>query len=144
MIDAINALVPPLLTTLERIIWVQRHLDPNVAEQLAEALAPCPATLEAPLGALKAEHGDDELEFLRDRLVQVTGQTLELVSAFVEAARASADPFDLYRALRRFARIQEALYPLAPVVDAVSRWFLEPDRRFDDALVVRLRDGAIR
>ena len=144
MIDAINALVPPLLTTLERIIWVQRHLDPNVAEQLADALAPCPATLEAPLGALKAEHGDDELEFLRDRLVQVTGQTLELVSAFVEAARASADPFDLYRALRRFARIQEALYPLAPVVDAVSRWFLEPDRRFDDALVVRLRDGAMR
>jgi phospholipase/carboxylesterase len=29
-------------------------------------------------------------------------------------------------------------------VDAVSRWFLEPDRRFDDALVARLRDGALR
>jgi phospholipase/carboxylesterase len=141
---SINALVPPLLTTLERVIWVQRHLDPNVADQLADRLAPCAATLEGPLGALKAEHGDEELEFLRDRLVQVASQTLELVSAFVEAARASGDPFDLYRALRRFARIQEALYPLAPVMDAVSRWFLEPDRRFDDALVERLRDGALR
>ena len=144
MIAAINALVPPLLSTMERIIWVQRHLDPTVAGRLADALAPCPATLEGPLGALKAEHADDEMEFLRERLVQVAGQTLDLVSAFVEAARAAGDPFDLYRALRRFARIQEALYPLAPVIDAVSRWFLEPDRRFDDALVARLRDGAMR
>ena len=144
MIDAINALVPPLLTTLERVIWVQRHLDPMVADRLAEALAPCAATLEAPLAALRAQHAEDELEFLRERLVQVAGQTVELVQAFVEAARGAGDPFDLYRALRRFARIQEALYPLAPVVDAVSRWFLEPDRRFDDALVQRLRDGAMR
>jgi phospholipase/carboxylesterase len=144
MIDAINALVPPLLTTLERIIWVQRHLDPTVADRLAEALAPCAPALAAPLGALKTEQGEDELEFLRARLVQVAGQSLELVGAFVEAARAAGDPFDLYRALRRFGRIQEALYPLAPVVDAVSRWFLEPDRRFDDALVARLRDGALR
>jgi len=144
MIDAINALVPPLLSTLERIIWVQRHLDPNVADQLAEALAPCVPTIEPPLGALAAQHAEDELEFLRERLVQVAGQTVELVNAFGEAARASGDPFDLYRALRRFGRIQEALYPLAPVVDAVSRWFLDPDRRFDDALVARLRDGAMR
>ena len=144
MIAAINALVPPLLSSMERIIWVQRHLDPTVSGRLADALAPCSATLEGPLAALQAEHADDEMEFLRERLVQVTGQTLELVSAFVEAARASGDPFDLYRALRRFARIQEALYPLAPVIDAVSRWFLEPDRRFDDALVARLRDGAMR
>ena len=144
MIAAINALVPPLLSTMERIIWVQRHLDPTVAGRLADALAPSPATLEAPLAALKAKHADDEMEFLRERLVQVTEQTLELVTAFVEAARASGDPFDLYRALRRFGRIQEALYPLAPVIDAVSRWFLEPDRRFDDALVARLRDGAMR
>jgi phospholipase/carboxylesterase len=144
MIDAINALVPPLLTTLERIIWVQRHLDPRVADQLADALAPAVQAIEPPLAALTAQHADDELQFLRERLVQVGAQTVELVTAFVEAARASGDPFDLYRALRRFGRIQEALYPLAPVVDAVSRWFLDPDRRFDDALVARLRDGALR
>ena len=144
MIAAVNALVPPLLTTLERIVWVQRHLDPAATEKLADTLAPSGEALEAPLGTLKAEHGEDELEFLRERLVQVTDQTRELVDAFVQSARASGDPFDLYRALRRFGRIQEALYPLASVVDAVSRWFLEPDRRFDDALVERLREGAMR
>ncbi len=144
MIAAVNALLPPLLSTLERIVWVQRHLDPSVADRLADALAPHAARLEGPLRALETERGEDELEFLRARLVDVGGQTLDLVRAFVEAARAGGDPFDLYRALRRFGRIQEALYPLAPVVDAISRWFLEPDRRFDDALVERLREGAVR
>ena len=144
LIAAIEAVLPPLLSTLERVTWVQRHLDPAVAGRLADALAPCAPSLETPLRALEGQRGEEELEFLRERVVQVAGQTLELVAAFVAAARAGGDPFDLYRALRRFARIQEALYPVAPVVDAVSRWFLEPDRRFDDALVERLREGAMR
>ena len=40
--------------------------------------------------------------------------------------------------------MQEALYPLAPVLEPVSRWFLEPAHRGDDALIARLRDAALR
>jgi phospholipase/carboxylesterase len=144
MIAAITALLPSLLSTLERVVWVQRHLHPPAADRLAEALAPSRAALEPPLVALEALKGDDELEFMRERLVQVGRQTLEMITAFTDAARGAGDPFDLYRALRRLGRIQEALYPLAPVADAISRWFLHPDHRFDDALVERLREGAIR
>jgi phospholipase/carboxylesterase len=67
-----------------------------------------------------------------------------MLAAFVTAARGSDDPFDLYRALRRFARVQESLYPLAPAFDPVSRWFLDPARREDDDLVDRLREGTLR
>jgi phospholipase/carboxylesterase len=74
----------------------------------------------------------------------VSRQTVELVTAFVAVARSPGDPIDLFRALRRFARVQEALYPLAPALEPVSRWFLDPDRRADDELVARLRDGALR
>src|SRR5207253_8983904 len=49
----------------------------------------------------------------------------------------------LFRALRRFARIQEALYPLAPVLELVSRWFLEPARRGDYTLVGSLQAAAL-
>ncbi len=143
-IDAIGALLPPLLTTLERIGWVQRHLYPPVADRLADALAPSSDAVAGPLGAMEALAWPEELQFMRDRLVDVARQTLELVTAFVGAARSSAEPIDLYRALRRFARIQETLYPLAPAFEPVSRWFLEPARRNDDALVARLRDGALR
>ena len=67
-----------------------------------------------------------------------------MVSAFVDASRSPGDPIGLYRALRRFASLQEALYPLAPVFEPVSRWFLEPARRDDDALVARLRAAPLR
>jgi phospholipase/carboxylesterase len=98
----------------------------------------------APLQALETAAWPDDLVFLRERLVDVSRQTLELVSAFVDAARGAGEPFDLYRALRRFSRVQEALYPLAPVLDPVSRWFLEPGRRDDETLIDRLRAGAMR
>jgi phospholipase/carboxylesterase len=143
-IDAVGALLSPLLGTLERVIWVQRHLHPPLAERLAEALGPATDAVAVPLRTLEAAAWPDDLAFLRERLVDVTRQTLDMVGAFVEAARGSGDPFDLYRALRRFSRVQEALYPLAPVLEPVSRWFLEPGRRNDDALVERLRAGALR
>ena len=81
---------------------------------------------------------------MRDRLIEVARQTVEIVAAFVDAARSPGDPIGLYRALRRFARVQETLYPLAPALEPVSRWFLEPERRDDDTLLERLRDGALR
>jgi phospholipase/carboxylesterase len=141
--DALGRLLPPLLETLDRIEWVQRHLYPPLAHQLADTLASRPETLAAPLRDLEALAWPDDLRFLRDRLVDVTRQTLDLVAAFGAAAHDPGDPIGLYRALRRLARVQEALYSLAPVLEAVSRWFLEPTRR-DALLVDRLRAGAVR
>ena len=144
MIDAFGALVPPLLQTLERIGWAQRHLHPPLAGRLAAELAPGADAMVGPLRAVEAVECPDDLRFIRDRLVESARQTVELVRAFGEAAQSSADLMGLYRALRRFARIQETLYPVAPIFDPVSRWFLEPSRRDDDALVWRLRAAALR
>src|SRR5437867_5583571 len=144
VIGAIGHLLQPLLDTLERVLWVQRNLYPPLAPRLAEQLAPGAEAVAVPLSALEKLEWPDDLRFMRDRLVDVARQTVELVTAFVDAARSPGNPIDLYRALRRFARIQETLYPLAPVFEPVSRWFLEPARRDDDDLVARLRDGALR
>src|SRR5713226_6661628 len=144
LIEAIGDLLPPLLRTLERITWVQRHLYPPLAPRLAEELAPSTDAVAGPLRAVEALMCQDEVRFMRDRLVEVARQTLDLVADFVEAARSPGEAIGLYRALRRFARIQEALYPLAPALAPVSRWFLEPGRREDDALVERLRAAALR
>jgi phospholipase/carboxylesterase len=141
---AIENILRPLLDTLERMGWVQRYLYPPVATRLAEVLAPQTEALAAPLAALETEPWPQDAAFMRDRLLDVGRQTLDMVAAFVAAARASDDPFDLYRALRRFARVQESLYPLAPAFDPVSRWFLDPARRDDDSLIERLRDGTLR
>lgn len=144
MIDAIGAVLRPLLATLERMVWVQRHLHPPLAPRLADALAAGIDAVTGPLDALQAAPGPDALDVVRDRVVEVARQTLDMLTAFVDAGRAGGSPFELYRALRRFGRVQEALYPLAPAFGLVSRWFLEPARRDDDALLERLRVGAMR
>lgn len=144
ILDAIFDLLPPLLRTLDAVMWAQRNLHPPVAGGLAERLAQEAAAIAAPLAAVQSGECPDELRFTRDRLVEVGSETVALVAAFGEAARADGDFVGLYRALRRAARVQEALYPLAPAFDPISRWFLEPARRGDDALVARLRDAALR
>ena len=143
-LEGADALLAPLLGALERVIWVQRHLHPPLARQLADALAPDADAVGAPLRALEATAWPEDLGFLRDRLLDVGRQTLDLIAAFLEAARVAGDPLELYRALRRFSRVQEALYPLAPILEPVSRWFLDPARRNDHDLVERLRAGALR
>jgi phospholipase/carboxylesterase len=144
LLEAIGDLLQPLLETLERVGWVQRHLYPPLAERLARELAPCVDTIAAPLRSAEKMAWPADLRFMRDRLVEAARETLELVAAFVEASRSPEGPIGLYRALRRFARVQETLYPLAPVFEPVSRWFLEPARRDDDALVALLRAAALR
>jgi phospholipase/carboxylesterase len=144
VIDHVGRLLSPLLGTLDRVAWVQRHLYPPVAGQLANELAPCTDTFAGPLDELLAARWPDELHGVRDRLVDAVQQTRDLVGAFVDAARTPGNPIGLFRALRRFAHVQETLFPLAPALDPVSRWFIEPARRDDDDLVARLRAGALR
>jgi phospholipase/carboxylesterase len=144
VIDALDGFVPPLLGALERIGWAQRHLHPPLAERLAAALSPHAATVAGPLRALTEAPWPDDLRFLKDRLAGVGRQTVELIEAFVDASRTQGDLMGLYRAIRRFAPIQEALYPVAPILPAVSQWFLEPGRRGDEDLVARLREAALR
>lgn len=144
LFDAVAELLAPLLGTLERVGWVQRQLYPPLAPRLADELAPCRESLAGPLQTVEALDWAPELSFMREPLLAAARQTLELVEAFVEASHSAEGPIGLYRALRRFGRIQETLYPLAPAFDPVSRWFLEPGRRDDDALVARLRAAALR
>lgn len=141
--ETTDALLAALLGALDRVEWAQRQLFPPRALELADRLAPHAERLAAPMRALEAAEWPEDLRLLRERLGQVTRQAIELIGAFVSAAH-SGEPIQLYRALRRFAPLQEALYPLAPVLEPVSRWFLEPDRRGDDVLVRRLRDAALR
>jgi len=140
---AIAETTDALLAALDRVEWAQRHLFPPRAPELAERLAAHARRLAEPIRALEAAAGPEDLRLLRDRLARVARQAVELIGAFAEAAR-SGEPIELYRALRRFAPLQEALYPLAPVLEPVSRWFLEPGRRGDDVLVRRLGDAALR
>ena len=142
-LDAIGGLLGALLPALDRVEWVQRHLFPPRAPALAERLEAHAAPLAEALAALEAVEWPEDLRALRERLVTVTRQALELIAAFGRAA-AEGEPIGLYRALRRVAALLEGLYPLYPLLTPVSRWFLEADRREDETLVERLHAGVLR
>jgi len=141
--EATGALLSALLGALDRVEWVQRHLFPPRARALAERLTPHAEPVGSALHGLESADWPDDLRFLRERLALVTRQTLDLIDAFGHAAEVG-EPLELYRALRRFAPLQEVLYPLCPVLDPVSRWFLEPARRGDEEPAAGLREGAMR
>jgi phospholipase/carboxylesterase len=135
-------LLSALLGALDRVEWVQRHLFPPGASALAQRLSPHREPVARALHALDSAEWPNDLRFLRERLRLVAQQTLDLIDAFARAAEAG-EPLELYRTLRRMAPLQEALYPLGPVLEPVSRWFLEPARRDDAALIDRLRERAL-
>ena len=143
VLEAIDRVLEPLLETLERVLWVQRYLYPPAVAKLAAVLAPQTDALSGPLSALEKPAWPDDAVFIRERLLDVGRQTLDIVTGFVAAARAANDVVELFRVLRRFARVQETLYPLAPAFAPVSRWFLEPARR-DDERIARLRAATLR
>src|SRR5207249_8773515 len=95
VMDAIGALLVPLLGTLERVAWVQRHLYPPIAPRLAEELAPSAKAVSAPLRDLEGLDWPLDLRFMRDRLVEAARHSLDLVATFVEAARPAAEPIAL-------------------------------------------------
>ena len=146
VLDAIAELLSPLLGALERIGWVQRHLYPPLAAKLAETLAPHADALAAPLAALEglAWPGRSRLHARPARRRRAGDRRAGPRFRRRRRDRPRIRHRPLPGAAPRSARVQEALYPLAPVLEPVSRWFLEPARRDDDALSRGCATAALR
>jgi len=136
VLDDLVAFLPPLLRALESLGFIARHLHPPDFDAVMEAAGTADAELE--LERPRLDRWPAEFDGLRQRLETAADAT---ITAFA-GLRAAPDQEDglraIFRALRHVQRAQEALYPLAPGLPAVSRFFLDPACRDDDALVARL------
>lgn len=127
----------PLLATLDLAADAARRLHPQDARKLAAGLAPQAPLLRDALTAFGAVACPPSLGSVRDGLDAATRAAIDSVETFVAGA-AAGSMAGLYRAQRRAVVAQEALYPLATMLPAVSRFFVEPDRRTDVALLARV------
>ncbi|MEM7411784.1 MAG: phospholipase [Myxococcota bacterium] len=123
--EALDRLGPPLLQTLHAIEQAMRHLHPPALPQIRAALEP----LATPLG-------DATARFLE---IDPAGEIADLHAQFLEGAElasralggllAPPSPTEgiaaVLRAMRDHADAQAVLYPLAPLLVPVSRYFLE-------------------
>lgn len=132
----LQALLPPLLRSMEGLGFVSRHFHPpNFSSVLAALGAP-----EEELRPLRErlDGWTEDLAAVRDCLASAADLALEGYAALREAADAPEGMRSVYRALGRLPRAQEALYPLAANLPPVSRYFLAPDKRGDEAVLASL------
>jgi phospholipase/carboxylesterase len=134
-------LIARLLDTLDALEFISRHLHPP---RLAEVVA----TLGQRDAGLRTELADavwpEHLAALRDQVERAVEHTLRTCDGLRSAGEAPDGLREAYRAVRQIAHALEALYPVASMLPSVSRFFLEPSRRQDQALLDRLATGAMR
>ena len=141
LLDATTALVPPLLTSLEALAFAGRHLHPPHLPRLAASLAGFDEPLRAGRARFDAQPWPDDLQFFHSQLVTASDAALRALDGVTKSATDPDGVMRAYRAMRHSTQAVEALYPLTFMLPPVSRFFLEHDRRSDDALVRRIADA---
>lgn len=126
-------ILPPLFACLEALGIVARHLDPQTFGDVMEAVGTPDAALRAAYSDFKPSDASDDVG---KRLLAASDEAL---SAFAElrAALNGGDIRAVFKALRHLPRAQEALYPLASMIPAVSSFFLDSSLRADADVVAR-------
>jgi phospholipase/carboxylesterase len=134
-------LIARLLDTLDALEVIARRMHPPQFEALVATLGDRDGELRAALaGAVWSE----DLVAFRDPIERAVGSTLHACDGLRAAVGLPDGLRQAYRALRQVSHAHEALYPVAAVLPSVSRFFLEPERRDDQALLDRLTTGAAR
>jgi len=124
-------ILPPLLSCIETLTLIARHLDPSAFGEVMEAVGTPDAALRAAYSDFKPSDASDDVG---KRLIAASDEAL---SGFTElrVAAGQGDIRAVFKALRHLPRAQEALYPLASMIPAVNGFFLDPSLRSDtDAL----------
>ena len=139
LIDAITEVMPHLLTAMEALQYMGRHLHPTKLHQLVDQVGGADAQMRQGLKVFQAAEWPEHLTRFK--------QTIETACASVEKAyeglrAAPEDPqngvFKAYRSMRYGTQAMEALYPVAAMLPPVSRFYLEPGLRDDEALLKKL------
>ncbi|MBR0670072.1 hypothetical protein [Neoroseomonas soli] len=136
--EAIGRLVPAILDALAVLEHAARHLDPETLAALTQAVGERGSDLGPALAAARALDWPEGLIPVRDCMERAGQAALGGLDGLA-GAMAAPDPLRAaYRATRAYGRGCEAIYPLAPFMSAVSRFFLTPEAREDAALAARL------
>jgi phospholipase/carboxylesterase len=131
-LEAVLALLNPLLRATEMLIFTSRHLHPPDFESLMASIG----ASDDDLRSVRAK-GPELPEHRSDIKVAIDDASDAVLNAFAglrETLTKSGDIRRAYRALQLLPKALEALYPLASVLPPVNRFFLDPSLRSDAAL----------
>jgi len=133
--EAVRSLLDPLLRALEMLLFVSRNLHPPYFEELMASVGTPDEELKSALARPLQwpQHPPD----IGTLLGAACDAALGAFAGLRKTLQQSGDVRDVYRALRLLPKGLEALYPLAAILPPVSRFFLDPSLRSDDAVQAR-------
>ena len=139
VVDDIVAVLPPLLDSLQALIFVARHLHPPDFDRVMEAIG----SPEDALQGARSRWTEWPPQFadVRAALETASDAALSAFAGLRTVQRDGGDIASVFRAVRYLPRAQEALYPLAAKFPPVNAFFLDPDLH-NDALLSRLAEPA--
>ena len=139
-VEVIARLTPEILRALHVLEFASRHLAPATLDRLIATVAERKSDLDGALEDSKALAWPERLLPARDCLETAATLARDSIAALLAAGEEEQPILAAYRALRGYARAAEAIYPMAPHLKPVSRFFLEAARRDDEALIEQLAD----
>ena len=141
LLDAITAVMPPILTALEALAYVGRHLHPPNVPVLVDAVAATAEPVRAGLDTFRSVQWPEHLVKFAEQVEQVAGHVCTAFDRLAEAAEDENGVFKAYRAMGYSTRAVEAMYPIALMLPPVSRFYIEAGLRDDEALRERLANA---
>ena len=138
LLDATTALVPSLLTAIDVLQFAGRHMHPPNIPNLATEIEPYRAPLKEGLEAFQATEWPEHLQGFAGQAAKSGSLALQSFNDFLSAQNQSNPTMAAYRAMGYATKALEAAYPLAEALPPVSRFFLNADKRNDDALVQKV------
>ena len=141
LLDAITALVPPLLAALDALEDAKRRLQPVNVAALAASAAGCRQPLADGLAAFESAGWPERLRRFADYCSEAGSLAIQALDGLTGAADLDNPAFGAWRALGKLSRATEALYPVSAMLPAVSRHFVHPGHRDDEALASRLAEA---
>ncbi len=141
LLETISGLLPPLLNSLEALGFIARHLHPPQFEQVLAKVGQIDEDLREKMPGFEAVAWPDTLVPFRDRVGKSAEAACQAFDGLREAVDNPNGTMLAYRALRRYTRAVEALYPVAATLPPVSQFYIEHERQGDAELLARI-DGA--
>ena len=141
LLTVISALLPPIMSALDALSWVGRHLHPPNLAALVDAADDVEQPVKDGLAGFRATVFPAHLAAFQEHVVRAGDHVCQ---AFEGLAGAVGDPngaLKAYRAMGHHTRALEALYPIAAMLPPVSRFFLEPGSRDDEDLRKKLAEA---
>ncbi|HEX7775715.1 MAG TPA: phospholipase, partial [Parvibaculum sp.] len=141
LMNAVMALVPPLLEAMDALDFIGRHLHPPHLAKLVGSVGTPDENVRRGLQVFAATDWPERLGEFRTHVETAA----EAACKALEGLRAAAgDPNGViaaYRAMRYYSRAAEALYPVSYMLPPVGLFFLEADARQNAALAAKIERG---